>query len=75
MKKLYLLTRKDIVKYDQYDAAVVCANSPKKAKETHPGNPKNYPTWTNLEFVDCHLVGIASKRTKTGVILASFNAG
>lgn len=53
--------------YDQYDSAVVCADSPEDAKEIcdHYFPPK---------VAKVTLVGVASADCKRGVVLDSYNA-
>ena len=65
--KIYLVTV-DKYNYDEYDSAVVCEKSPKKAKEF-------CEIFFNKKDVICELLGTANSKQKAGVILSSFNAG
>jgi len=82
---LYLITRTDCVDYDEYDSAVVCAESEAHARDIHPDGgcrisermepaPK-YGTWIAPELVKVELIGTAEPLLPAGVICASFNAG
>ena len=64
--KIYLVKRIDSIGWDEYDACVVAAKSPEKAKSVW--QLKGYP-------VECVLVGTTDKYTDTTVILDSFLAG
>ena len=73
--KLYLISRKGKVDYDEYNAIVVAAKTMKEAKLIHP-NGKNNSGWVNSpDEVKAEYIGMAKKGTKSGVILASYNAG
>lgn len=79
--KLYLLKRTDEVFYDEYDACVVCANSPTDAMSINPsGQPfdseKQYSDWAiSTGDIKCIELGEAAPQLQRGVVLASFNAG
>ncbi len=71
---LYQISRTDEVGYDEYDSAVVVANSISEARLV---NPSSFSFgWAVPQRVKVRLVGQAAKRLKAGtVICASFNAG
>lgn len=79
--KLWLISQNKNDDYDVYDSAVVAANTKEEAKNIHPGNggklvKKDFDTWVDSpDDVHIEYLGIAEKGTKSGVILASFNAG
>jgi len=83
MKKLYLVERTDDVDYDEFDSFIVCARSKQEARQTTPhftymGQYTWGEQWIKREDINAlniTYIGIANKRTKYGVILASFNAG
>jgi hypothetical protein len=67
---IYLVSTKDRVSYDEYDAVVVIAENEKEAiiiAKKSCGNFKH-----NLEILD---IGIAHNNQEKGEVLASFNAG
>jgi len=80
---LYRIFLRGYIDYDQFDSAVVAAESPEDAKTIHPNTtddpvPYHEPdySWTNdLSKIEVILIGKAIDGTKRGVILASFNAG
>jgi hypothetical protein len=75
---IYLISQDENSGYDTHDSAVVCAKSPKDAKEINPGYGEwgdTYPTWASSPSkVKCKKIGETNRKTQ-GVILASFNAG
>lgn len=78
--KLFLVSRKDSVGYDEHDSFVCNAKSAKDAKDMMPdGSPFNelpFSTWTNKkENIDVKYLGVSKVGSKRGVICASFNAG
>jgi hypothetical protein len=82
MNYLYLLTRPDFCKYDEYDSAIVCAANEEDAREIHPSgdnNDYNLVSWsgfTTKEKVIIKRIGIADDDIEpNSVICASFNAG
>lgn len=82
--KLYLLSI-DYRGYDTYDSCVVAAKNEEEARTIHPAEDPTYPDWnpwkqssgwaTSPQEVTVELIGTATRGTKKGVILASFNAG
>jgi hypothetical protein len=72
---LYLVSRTDVVRYEQYDAFVVAADSEDNAKEIinkeHDPN-SNYSDWSHN--TETELLGI-SIATEPEIVLGSFNAG
>lgn len=72
MKRIYLIKRTDFIDYDQYDAVVVVARTPKEAKELAF---KEYEGCFTAENTVCKLIGVANKKQPFGEVLASFNAG
>ena len=80
---LYLLKRTDKWDYDQYDSAVVAAESENEAKKIHPDGSdiivseeaNRWDSWVSVDRVECQLIGVAEPLTNRGVICSSFNAG
>ena len=72
MKRIYLIKRTDICDYDEYDAVVIIAKTPKEAKELAY---KGYYGSFREGKIICKLIGLANKRQAFGEVLASFNAG
>jgi hypothetical protein len=52
MPYLYLITRDDVVDYDEYDSYVVCANSPEEAVQVHPSTKIGDPD--ACKFIYCN---------------------
>ena len=75
--RLYLIRRTDNFSYDEYDSAVVAAKSKKDASTIHPEEDARYRDygWTTLDNIEVKYIGRAKRRTKRGVICASYNAG
>ena len=75
--KLWLINRTDHVDYDEWDAAVVAAETEQQASDTHPnGVPTHWGGWPDdTSLIEVTLIGTAKRGTKAGVICASFNAG
>ena len=81
--KLWLLTQNKNTGYDTFDAVVVAASTKEKAQaiapDHSPNGTKRYEDvngdWCQPEFVKATYLGKAKAGTKTGIILASFNAG
>ena len=72
MKRIYLIERTDTCDYDEYDAVVIVAKTPKEAKELAI---KGYwGSFTEGKII-CKLIGVANKTQAFGEVLASFNAG
>ncbi len=77
--KLYKLTQSVNNGYDTYDSVVVAARSAKAARMIHPakenwdGTNDEWGDWCDVEDVVVEEIGTA--KLKTGVVLASFNAG
>ena len=60
---------------DTYDAIVVCAESPKKARSISPyqdGTPCT--DWPVPHKLDCKMIGKAARGVRSGLVLASYNA-
>ncbi len=83
--KLFLISQDERHSYDTYDSAVVCAETHSDARHIHPserdvalgkdGKWDDY-SWASIpENVQCKYLGQARRRSKRGVICASFNAG
>ena len=70
---LYLIARIGTTGYDEYDSAVVAANTAKEAQHTHPSEYGS--GWVHPDQVKVTYLGAAKTRLKAGVICASFNAG
>ena len=78
MNKLYLIERTDKWSYDEYDSAVVCAESEEEAKLINPNGDwvDMYTRWCETpEQVKVTYIGVAGPLVPKGVVLASFNAG
>jgi hypothetical protein len=72
MKRIYLVERTDSCDYDEYNAVVVIAKTPKEAKElAYKGY---YGSFIEGKII-CKLIGLANKKQVFGEVLASFNAG
>lgn len=79
---LYFISQSERDDYDTYDSAIVAAKTPQEAKLIRPDHYQwdnietKYPSWaTDPKNVKVKLIGIATPKTKKGVVLASFNAG
>jgi hypothetical protein len=77
---LYKLSQTENNDYDTYDSCIVAEVSEELAAMIHPDSrgwvKRNYPVWASTpNTVHVELIGTASAETKSGVILASFNAG
>jgi hypothetical protein len=74
--KLYLIYRTDEYGYDEYDEAVVCAESEEEARNIHPREGcSSLEGWIEPKDVKVSYLGEAEKGWEKGVICASFNAG
>ena len=73
---LYLISQDENGWYDTYDSAVVAAETVEAAREIEPskGAFRN-GSWAAPEKVMVSFIGVAVDGTRSGVILASFNAG
>lgn len=77
--KLFLLTRKDSITWEEYEGAVVCAKNEKDARSIHPDGSvydeaaisSVWNTWATQKNIICQEIGTANKDQKRGVILAS----
>ena len=86
---LYLISQTERTGYDTYDSAVVAASSPARARRISPRESDKKPlpaksawparvtgAWASrVGNVTAEFIGTATPETKTGLILASFNAG
>lgn len=80
---LYKISQDVNYDYDTFDSAIVAAKNEEQARLIHPDGDKNwtgkqtrkYDGWCDAEYVKVELIGKAIKGTKSGVILASYNAG
>lgn len=78
---LYLISQDENNDFDTWDAAVVAAASEHDARNTHPGGNSQWgrESWSGWcrspEAVKVEKIGRAAKGVKSGLILASFNAG
>lgn len=75
--KLWKLSQNVNNDYDTFDSAIVAAKTEEDAKTIHPTDYEfsSSRTWCSVEEVKVEYIGTATKGTKRGVILASFNAG
>lgn len=72
---IYLIERTDRVGYDEYDSAVVVAQSEEQAlellKKKHPNDYTTYHCWGDFKSVIIRELSL----TAPAIILESFNAG
>lgn len=78
--KIWHLQSKKGVDYDSYDAHVVVAYSPKKARALCPSGDEGKETWLNPEHSTCKCIGKGAmfgtaNITTQEVVISSFNAG
>lgn len=75
--KLYILKRKTQVGWDEMGACVVCAKTPKEAREyaSKSAGDESSETWRNHELTSCTWLAFARKEVKEGMILEAFNNG
>jgi hypothetical protein len=74
--KLYRISQTTNQDYDTFDSAVVSARNEDEARNMHPSGPgAGLWTWTDPAHVTVELIGTATRGTKAGVIVASYNAG
>ncbi len=71
--KLWKVWRSDDVDYDEYDSAIIAAETAEQARMTDPS--KNLTWCTSNESLYVEEVGEAKPGISAGVILASFRAG
>jgi hypothetical protein len=80
---LYLISRPGPYSYDEYEGAVVAAESEEAARRIHPnGAPWDEAEriwsssygggWTYPENVSAHFLGVAANGTEAGVILDKY---
>lgn len=74
---LYLIERTDKIGWDEYDSAVVCAESLEDAKKINPCEyaEKQGKQWVDPQHITGVLIGTADPSITRGVVCASFNAG
>lgn len=78
---LYYLSQNDETGYDTYDSCVVAAESEEAARLIRPDGGDNWESmfgssWARYpNLVKVELIGVAVEGIKSGVIIASFNAG
>jgi hypothetical protein len=77
---LYLCSQDEKGGYDVYDSFICAANSAEEAQNTMPCSNwkwgESYGVWCKSpDHVDVKLIGVAADIVKSGVVLASFNAG
>jgi len=79
MKKfIYVLSQNQNRGYDTYDSCIVVATSEEEARTINPnGDWCDYrSSWCRSpDQVKVERIGIAKPSMKTGIVLASFNAG
>ena len=85
--KLWLIKQKERTGWDTFDSCVVAAETADIARTVHPNDNPQYQSFeagwcwyddswaSSSRNVTCWLLGQAIEGTKTGLILASFNAG
>lgn len=71
--KIYILNREGQIGYDEYDSMIVCAKTPKEARDIARENCGDEgAVWNDPELSTCKIL----KPGKTSaVILGSYNAG
>lgn len=79
---LYLLKQSGHVCYDEYEGAVVAAETEDDARKIHPDGSRNDRNpadrvgwcmdWESPDAVSVTLIGVAATDTREGVILASY---
>ena len=86
-KSIWLLTQTILKGYDYYDSAVVVAKNEVEARKINIDRRVGYDyvtsnrelvemeEWVEPEFISVEYLGKAASGTKSGVILASYNAG
>lgn len=82
---IYLVSRTDVVSYDEYAAFVVACSTEDEARNSCPcGNEASdwkrrrhtmENEWADVSTLKVTLIGKAIEQTKPGVILASYKAG
>ena len=72
MKRIYLIERTDACDYDEFDAVVVFAKTPKEAKSFAING--YYGSFKEGKTI-CKLIGVANNNQAYGEVLASFKAG
>jgi len=75
--KLWLIYRTDDIDYDEYDSAVVMAETEEQARNLFP---QDFDSKVNLKNVVVECIGKSDKKTEKkysslGIICSSFNAG
>lgn len=81
--KLFKIWQEVNLNYNNYDSAVVCANSEDEARKIHPyeGEPDSEgefeeSDWANnISEVNVEYLGEAKEGMKQGIICASYNEG
>jgi len=79
--KLWLISRNDSVGYDEFDSAVVAAETDIEAGRMYPSDGTDIDgteggAWvSDVALVDVEYLGEAVDGTQKGVICASYNAG
>ncbi|MDC8446096.1 MAG: hypothetical protein LV471_09260 [Nitrosomonas sp.] len=78
-KLLYLISQDADDNYDNYTAAVVCAESEDEAKKIHPDGRSQFPDWSyndnwakSPDMVNVKYLGIADESINIGVVLHSY---
>ena len=70
---LYLLTRKDDIGYNQYDALVVAADTAEAALKIEVPEGWLEPEYVP-EYISVKQIGVACDDIQEGIILGSYNA-
>jgi hypothetical protein len=80
---LYKITKPGPCCWDEYESAVVAAESEQSARLIHP-DPDHNPwdgidnpmdKWCVFDNVSAQLIGVAEPGTKAGIIISRYNAG
>ena len=76
---IYKIERTDEGDYDEYEGAVVVAESSQDARKIHP-DPDGKPdgstaAWVTPDLIEVQYIGKAGYKMKRGVVLADFRRG
>ncbi len=73
MKNLYLLSRKELIQYDENYGMVVRASSPALARKlANKRAADEGPIWTDAKKTDCRVLRASGPER---IVIISFNAG
>lgn len=74
---IYLITRKDLPGYDEFDSFAVASTDARSARAFANDAAGSYDNcnWASANDAKCRKVGTASPGVKAGILVGSFNAG